>query len=65
MKKLTALLLVFTLLFCFVSCTDPTSEGSETQSEQESGSLPNGGPSQRPAEGDDNTFDIGDLTDGM
>ena len=62
MKKLAALLLIFTVLFSLASCTNPENESSENQSEQESSSLPNGG---SPEEGDDNSVDIGDLADGI
>ena len=63
MKKLAALFLILAVLFSLASCTNPENESSEKESE--SSSLSGNGSPENPDEGNDNSIDIGDLTDGI
>ena len=65
MKKIAAFFLIFTVIFCLSACTKPEAESSNREDERESSSVSHNTSSERPNDGEDNTVDIDDLTNGM
>ncbi len=65
MRNIAALFLTLALLFTCVACTNPENESSDRDAERESSSVSDNTSPEKPDGGEDNTVDIGDLTNGM